>query len=169
MVTQYGKELKDSKKLKLKDHFMYTHHPLENKDEMMRFFYGRNEVIEELKAYCKQSRGGSILVTGYRGVGKTSLVNQIIVELNNPYYEFLRKNKKHIKVNEKERKELLNALESRSEDNVKKILDSIDMEDNEKKEKIMAAVNKIKQLKEEGWNQGQISKAELTVDNTLFW
>ncbi len=73
-------EEKNNNRITLKKGFKYTHHPLEEKD-MENFFYGREEVLAELKAYIKESRGGSILVTGFRGVGKTSLVNKAILDL----------------------------------------------------------------------------------------
>lgn len=68
--------------IKLRKNFQYVHHPLELEEDMDLFFCSRKEVIEELQAYIEQSKGGSILVTGYRGVGKTSLINKVILELN---------------------------------------------------------------------------------------
>ncbi len=71
----------EKNKIPLKADFKYTHHPLEKKD-IEGFFWGREDVIEELETYIEKSARGSILVTGYRGVGKTSLVNNVINKLN---------------------------------------------------------------------------------------
>lgn len=42
------------------------------------FFIGRKEEIEELVRRLQYSDGGSFLITGYRGVGKTSFVNKAL-------------------------------------------------------------------------------------------
>src|SRR5260370_14520018 len=45
-------------------------------------FVGRDQDLEELAARLLFSNGGAFLVTGYRGVGKTSFVNQGIRKLS---------------------------------------------------------------------------------------
>jgi len=42
------------------------------------YFIGRKEEIEELVRRLQYSDGGSFLITGYRGVGKTSFVNKAL-------------------------------------------------------------------------------------------
>ncbi|MFN0059768.1 MAG: protein kinase domain-containing protein [Planctomycetota bacterium] len=49
--------------------------------ELRSQFIGRRLEIDELLLRLSRSRGGSFLITGYRGVGKTSFVNQVIHEL----------------------------------------------------------------------------------------
>lgn len=47
------------------------------------FLIGRDHIIEKLKAWLTKEKtdGGSYLITGYRGMGKTSFVNRVLYEL----------------------------------------------------------------------------------------
>ncbi len=56
--------------------FQFVHEPL---DESTRSrFVGRHSELTTLVDRMVHSRGGAILITGYRGVGKTSFVNQAL-------------------------------------------------------------------------------------------
>jgi eukaryotic-like serine/threonine-protein kinase len=58
--------------------FRFAHEPL---DETSRGqFVGREHELMALVDRMVHSRGGAILITGYRGVGKTSFVNQALAE-----------------------------------------------------------------------------------------
>src|SRR5262249_33586843 len=75
----------------LTDDFVFLHEPLrrgtlagiptEEQAQPARPLVGRRLELEELLLRLGRSRGGSFLITGYRGVGKTSFVNQVIHEL----------------------------------------------------------------------------------------
>jgi serine/threonine protein kinase len=60
----------------LEDSFRFTHEPLEPGAEDR--FVGREEQMEALLDRLTYSHGGAFLITGYRGVGKTSFVNQLL-------------------------------------------------------------------------------------------
>lgn len=47
------------------------------------FMIGRDRIIEKLKTWLvmEKSKGGSYLITGYRGMGKTSFVDRVLFEL----------------------------------------------------------------------------------------
>lgn len=47
------------------------------------FLIGRDHIIEKLKAWLTKEKtdGGSYLITGYRGMGKTSFVDRVLYEL----------------------------------------------------------------------------------------
>ena len=47
------------------------------------FIIGRDRIIEKLKSWLtkEKTNGGVYLVTGYRGMGKTSFVNRVLFEL----------------------------------------------------------------------------------------
>jgi hypothetical protein len=60
----------------LPETFRFTHEPLEQ--GAADRFVGREEQIELLLDRMIWSRGGAFLITGYRGVGKTSFVNQLL-------------------------------------------------------------------------------------------
>ena len=47
------------------------------------FMIGRDRIIEKLKTWLikEKSNGGSYLITGYRGMGKTSFVDRVLYEL----------------------------------------------------------------------------------------
>src|ERR1022692_4914048 len=64
----------------LRTDFRFLHEPA-SAETVSRRFAGRNEDLEELVTRLLFSHGGAFLVTGYRGVGKTSFVNQVIRRL----------------------------------------------------------------------------------------
>lgn len=47
------------------------------------FMIGRDRIIEKLKTWLvkEKTSGGSYLITGYRGMGKTSFVDRVLFEL----------------------------------------------------------------------------------------
>jgi serine/threonine-protein kinase len=60
----------------LQDNFRFVHEPVRARFEQR--FVGRDVDIQELVHRIRFSEGGSFLITGYRGVGKTSFVNQVL-------------------------------------------------------------------------------------------
>lgn len=62
--------------LPLRKNFQFTHEPLLDSDDER--FAARHAEVEALTARILNARGGAYLVTGYRGVGKTTFVNQVI-------------------------------------------------------------------------------------------
>jgi len=65
----------------LKTEFRFAHEPV--RAESLDRFVGRTAELDTLVERILFSEGGSFLVTGYRGVGKTSFVNQVIGRLEN--------------------------------------------------------------------------------------
>ncbi len=63
----------------LKPAFRFAHEPLHAASNGR--FVGRKAELEALVLRILFSEGGSFLVTGYRGVGKTSYVNQVVCTL----------------------------------------------------------------------------------------
>jgi serine/threonine protein kinase/Cdc6-like AAA superfamily ATPase len=63
----------------LQQHFRFIHEPTTFATAVQ--FVGRENEMESLVERILFSEGGSFLVTGYRGVGKTSFVNQVIRKL----------------------------------------------------------------------------------------
>jgi len=59
--------------------FRFAHEPV--RTEQAQRFVGHRAELETLVARILFSEGGSFLVTGYRGVGKTSFVNQVVRRL----------------------------------------------------------------------------------------
>src|ERR1022692_4641108 len=59
--------------------FRFVHEPIHM--SIRHRFVGRVAETEELVQRLQFSDGGSFLITGYRGVGKTSFVNQVIATL----------------------------------------------------------------------------------------
>ena len=59
--------------------FRFVHEPIHM--SIRHRFGGRVAETEELVQRLQFSDGGSFLITGYRGVGKTSFVNQVIATL----------------------------------------------------------------------------------------
>lgn len=75
----------------LNSRFSFAHHPVKGDDQtagaedVLSFFCRPGRVADQLQSYLQHSRsGGSVLVTGYRGTGKTSLVNYCLDELKVP-------------------------------------------------------------------------------------
>jgi serine/threonine protein kinase/Cdc6-like AAA superfamily ATPase len=75
MSTDYGA----GASVPLKKSFRFVHEPISRSSECR--FVGRNNEMESLVERILFSEGGSFLVTGYRGVGKTSFINQVIRKL----------------------------------------------------------------------------------------
>ena len=63
----------------LRQDFAFRHEPASPQDSAQ--FIGRLSEINELTARLLYSRGGTFLITGFRGVGKTSFINQVLVKL----------------------------------------------------------------------------------------
>ena len=66
--------------------FEYVHKPWFTKrlgNTSPGFLIGRDHIIEKLKAWLTKEKtdGGSYLITGYRGMGKTSFVDRVLYEL----------------------------------------------------------------------------------------
>ena len=59
--------------------FRFTHEPLDESSQQR--FVGRDHELNTVVDRIVHSRGGAILITGYRGVGKTSFVNRALAEL----------------------------------------------------------------------------------------
>jgi len=66
-------------KIPLTQEFRFAHEPI--RAEESQRFVGRQTELEGLAERILFSEGGSFLVTGYRGVGKTSFVNQVVRKL----------------------------------------------------------------------------------------
>ena len=66
-------------RIPLRSDFRFVHEPhLASHED---WFIGREREIEELTRRLQHSDGGSFLITGYRGVGKTSFVHQALNNL----------------------------------------------------------------------------------------
>src|ERR1035437_9723819 len=67
--------------------FRFVHEPIHM--SIRHRFGGRVAETEELVQRLQFSDGGSFLITGYRGVGKTSFVNQVIATLEQyrPFFD----------------------------------------------------------------------------------
>ncbi len=63
-------------RIPLNSSFRFLHEPQSSFTE--DWFIGRREEIDELVRRLQYSDGGSFLITGYRGVGKTSFVNKAL-------------------------------------------------------------------------------------------
>jgi serine/threonine protein kinase len=67
-------------RIPLRSNFRFVHEPhLASHED---WFIGREREIEELTRRLQHSAGGSFLITGYRGVGKTSFVHQALNNLS---------------------------------------------------------------------------------------
>jgi serine/threonine protein kinase len=64
----------------LRDGFRYVHEPLPH-DETAIPLLGNERLIRELRERLTNSHGGTFLITGFRGVGKTTLVERALAEL----------------------------------------------------------------------------------------
>lgn len=62
--------------IRLNQYFKFIHEPYQEQSDFS--FLGREREVQTLAQQILFSDGGAILVTGYRGVGKTSLVNQAV-------------------------------------------------------------------------------------------
>src|SRR5438874_1350680 len=59
--------------LQLKDSFRFLHEPLRIEESAVPYL-GTDEPVEKLVHRCVHSAGGAFLVTGFRGVGKSTIV-----------------------------------------------------------------------------------------------
>ena len=66
--------------LRLVERFRFLHEPIPVSSP--RALVGRDHDLAILVDRILYSDGGSFLVTGYRGVGKTSFVNRVLTELD---------------------------------------------------------------------------------------
>ncbi len=68
--------------IEIKD-YKFIHGPLEG-EQLEKRFLGRDKLIEKLKSILENSetKSGAYLITGYRGMGKTSFINKIIYDLS---------------------------------------------------------------------------------------
>ncbi|MEV4802383.1 protein kinase [Nonomuraea sp. NPDC049421] len=60
-------------KLPLKTSYRYVHEPLTTREEAVPLL-GNGQLIEELVQRLRHSRGGTFLITGFRGVGKSTVI-----------------------------------------------------------------------------------------------
>jgi serine/threonine protein kinase len=65
----------------LREHFRYIHEPLEMGEAAIPLL-GNEQFIRALKERLINSRGGTFLITGFRGVGKTTLVERALAEMS---------------------------------------------------------------------------------------
>src|SRR5262245_61720834 len=66
----------------LNEEFRFVHEPLDcTAIAHLRRFVGRGSELDELVARIILSDGGAFLVTGYRGVGKSTFVNRVVHEV----------------------------------------------------------------------------------------
>ncbi len=63
----------------LRNDFKFRHEP--TRSDGGAHFVGRQQEINDLTARIRFSEGGAFLITGYRGVGKTSFINQVLRQL----------------------------------------------------------------------------------------
>ncbi|MFI9592874.1 protein kinase [Nonomuraea sp. NPDC052265] len=64
----------------LKGSFRYIHEPLRHDEQSMPLL-GNAELIDELDQRLRWSRGGTFLITGFRGVGKSTVVMRAVEEI----------------------------------------------------------------------------------------
>ena len=78
--SDLNSKIKDIK-IELKD-YSFFHSPFETELEDKRFI-GRNDLREKLKTFLtnNETQSGAYLVTGYRGMGKSSLISKVITEI----------------------------------------------------------------------------------------
>lgn len=67
-------------RIPLREGFRFVHEPLIQQQAALPFLEG-HDVIESLKRRIRHSSGGSFLVTGFRGAGKTTIVLRTLVEV----------------------------------------------------------------------------------------
>jgi serine/threonine protein kinase/Cdc6-like AAA superfamily ATPase len=72
--------------IRLSPDFKFVHEPLGESQTSQ--FIGRSNQINRLADRIVFSNGGAFLITGYRGVGKTSFVKQVIKEVKSQLSEF---------------------------------------------------------------------------------
>lgn len=63
--------------------FRFVHEPLDGSSDVhQRRFVGRDDELGELAARLVLSDGGAFLITGYRGVGKSTFVNRVLKQVD---------------------------------------------------------------------------------------
>jgi AAA domain len=67
-------------RIPLLEDFRYVHHPLSDKAGAIELL-GNEQAVRDLSERIVHSDGGSFLITGFRGVGKTTVVEQALAEL----------------------------------------------------------------------------------------
>ncbi|MFI7225165.1 protein kinase [Nonomuraea angiospora] len=67
-------------RLPLKGSFRYVHEPLRHDEQAMPLL-GNAQLIDELNQRLRWSRGGTFLITGFRGVGKSTVVMRALAEI----------------------------------------------------------------------------------------
>ena len=79
-ISKYGSRIKDIE-IELHDYKFY-HRPNDPSNPDQRFI-GRQKEVDKLKTILTNSevKSGTYLLTGFRGMGKTSIVNKILQEL----------------------------------------------------------------------------------------
>jgi serine/threonine-protein kinase len=68
-------------KVQLATNFRYVHEPLGSEDVSIPYL-GNEDLLALIKKRMIHSRGGSFLITGFRGVGKTTLVTRALEEIS---------------------------------------------------------------------------------------
>lgn len=66
------------RRVPLNESFRFIHEPLATTPQGADRFIGREAELTELASRILLSNGGAFLVTGYRGVGKTTFVNRVV-------------------------------------------------------------------------------------------
>lgn len=66
--------------VRLSTTFGYVHEPLHAEDDAVPML-GNEPFVAELKQRLRKSRGGTFLVTGFRGVGKSTVVARALHEI----------------------------------------------------------------------------------------
>ena len=67
-------------RIRLNERFRYVHHPLADDRDGIPML-GNEDVVGTLKERIVHSVGGSFLITGFRGVGKTTVIARALAEL----------------------------------------------------------------------------------------
>lgn len=76
------------KKIRMNDNYRFFNSNYNFNDNIVPFFKHSN-IVENLKSRIKYSKGGAFLITGLRGVGKTTLVKRAISELQSKEMVYL--------------------------------------------------------------------------------
>ena len=69
---------RDHQRLALCEQFQYLHQPLSEQDEPVIPLLGTEDAVDALADHIAHSPGGAFLITGFRGVGKTTLINEAL-------------------------------------------------------------------------------------------
>lgn len=67
-------------RIALRETFRYIHEPLDIDEDALSLL-GNSEIIDELRSRLINSRGGTFLVAGFRGVGKSTLVARALEQM----------------------------------------------------------------------------------------